>query len=592
MTHLGLLPLLAPARQDVEGLAERVEPLPAETTCQQVDELFLASPSRAGLLVRDARHPGRVGLVVRPHFLQAMAGRYGFGRALYARTPVGALAQWDPVVLDAASTVQQAATALLQRPAAARYDELVVRFGEGGWGTLSAATVLEALSRSLADLALYDGLTGLANRGTLLAELEQRCAAPAAGTALLFIDLDRFKQVNDAHGHNAGDQLLQAVAQRLRDTARPYDLVARLGGDEFAVLLSALPAGTAAATAAQAVAERLLATLSRPLDVAGHTVRVGANIGVATATTGTDPDTLLREADLAMYRAKSGGGDRVHAVTAVGGSFGSPLLTLGIDGTLEQALAEEQFVLHYQPIVDLETGRRASTEALLRWQHPQQGLLGPGAFLPAAEASGLIVEIDRWVLRAACDQLVRWDTGLAADAPTWVNVNVSRPHLAHPDLVSHVRAALADSGLAPHRLRLELPETATRGDLVAATAALADLRDLGVKLTLDDLGAGSSTLRHLSELPLDGVKIDRSFIGRMLTHERDAAIVRVLIDLAHDLDLKVTAEGIESRAQLDALRTWGCTHGQGFYLGRPEPAGGTGGSPVRSARRAGARSGR
>ena len=574
MTNLSLLPLLSQTGLQVGELAQPTVPLPAEATCLSVDEQFQCTPTRSGLLVVWRDCPERVGLVSRTRFLQTMAGRYGFGRALYGGAPVGHVAEWDPVVIDADATVQQAAAAVLQRRADARYDELIVRFADGAWGTLSAAAVLEALSRSLAEQAHFDGLTGLANREVLLGELARLCADRSAGTALLFIDLDRFKQVNDAHGHNAGDLLLQATAGRLQTTARPGDLAVRLGGDEFAVLLTGLPIGPGQSVrTAEAVAHRLLDAISRPVHVGSGTVLVGASIGVAIgAASGSDPDTLLREADLAMYRAKQAGGDRVHTVASVGRQLEHPLLALSIDDTLRQALEHDQFVLHYQPIQDLATGQTVSTEALIRWQHPQYGLLTPQQFLPAAEASGLIVEIDRWVLAQACRQLRRWDDDPETPAPACVNVNLSSAHLAHPDLFGHVLGALGASGLSPQRLRLELPETATLTHLQAAAPTLDALRSAGVSLTLDDLGAGSSTLRHLSDLPLDGVKIDRSFVCDMLSNERNAAIVRLLVDLAHNLGLRITAEGIETAEQLRALRDMRCTYGQGYHLGRPQPA--------------------
>ena len=575
MTSFSLLPLLGSAVLRAGSLALPTVPLPEATTCLAVDAHFQADPSLASLLVQDPAEPGQVGLVSRVRFLQLMAGPFGFGRALFGTAPVERVAQWDPVVIDADASVQQAASAVLHRPADARYDDLVVRFEAGVWGTLSAAAVLEALSRGLAEQVVYDGLTSLVNREVLLSELSRHCASPEGGLALLFLDLDRFKQVNDAHGHHAGDVLLQAVADRLRAAARPGDLVARLGGDEFAIVLTGLPDGAGEPVrSALSVARRLLAAVTQPVAVGGSNVFVGASIGVAiSAPEGSDPDTLLREADLAMYEAKRGGGDRIHTVTSIGFPADSPLLSLAIDDTLAHALESGQFRLHYQPIQDLRSGRTVSVEALIRWQHPQHGLLPPGRFLPAAEDSGFIVALDRWVVEEACRQLVRWDLDPAVEAPESVNVNLSRQHLGDPGLLRHVTTALDRSGLAPARLRLELPETATLADLDAAAPALAVLRASGVKLTLDDLGAGSSTLRHLSDLPLDGVKIDRSFVASLLDNERDAAVVRLLVGLAHDIALDVTAEGIETAGQRQALLELGCTYGQGYHLGRPEPAG-------------------
>lgn len=557
-------------------LAQPVVPLPAATRCLAVDEYFHVDGERSSLLVVDPERPGRVGLVSRPSFLQAMSGRFGFGRALLGNAPISRVAHWDPVVIEADTTVQQAAGAVLQRDGHARYDDLVVSCPDGSWGILSAAAVLEALSHRLAEQAMYDGLTGLANRELLLAELGLRLAAPsqAGVTALMFIDLDRFKQVNDVYGHNAGDLLLQAIAGRLRAAARPEDLVARLGGDEFAVLLtSTLERDEDAAQTANGVAHRLLTAVAGAIAVGGVNLRVGASIGVALAAAdGSDADTLLREADLAMYQAKRAGGDRVHLVCGIGRQLAPPLVGLAIDDTLSRALGRREFVLHYQPIKALADGHLFSVEALIRWQDPRHGLRTPGEFLPAAEASGLIVAVDCWVLAEACNQLVRWDSDPAVLAPQHVNVNVSAAHLRDPALLEHVLQALEHSRLAPARLRLELPESASLSTLHHAAPVLNALHEAGVKVILDDLGAGSSTLRHLSDLHLDGIKIDRSFINGLALNDRDHAVVRLLIDLAHNLDLEVTAEGVETAEQLQTLIALGCTYGQGYHLGRPVPA--------------------
>ena len=563
-----------PAR--VGSLAVPSAPLDASTSCLTVADRFQVQSERTCLLVVDPEHPAVVGLASRPRFLQELSGRFGFGRALLGKAPIGQVATWSPFVIDADATIQQAAAGVLQRGAEARYDDLVVRFSDGTWGTLTVAAVFEALSRKLADQAMFDALTGLANRELLLAELTQSCEHSRGGArmALLFIDLDRFKQVNDVHGHHAGDQLLQAIAGRLRTAARPGDLVARLGGDEFAVMLTlAAEPALDPARVATAVAQRMLAAIGGPVAFHGVNLMVGASIGVGVSgETGSDPDTLLREADLAMYQAKCAGGDRVHTVSSVGMQLAAPLIGLAVDDTLSRALTGGEFVLHYQPIKDLASGDTVSVEALIRWQHPQRGLLPPAAFLPAAEASGLIIEIDRCVLAEACRQLSRWDRDPDLTAPPYINVNLSTAHLTHPGLVGHVMAALTDSGLPPGRLRLELPETATLRDLQTASGALRALREAGVGLILDDIGAGSSTLRHLSALQLDGVKIDRSFVGGLLLNDRDPAIVRLLIDLAHNINIKVTAEGIETDEQRQALLSLGCSYGQGYHLGRPAAA--------------------
>lgn len=576
MTLPELLPMLLLGSGDVGALAQRVVPLQGSVSCLDVDEYLRAEHERTSLLVVDPNRPDRVGFVSRSRFLLLLAGRFGFGRALLGRATVGQVTEWDPVVIDAGATVQQAAEAVLQRGVDSRYDDLVVRFPDGRWGILAAAAVLEALSGKFAAQATTDSLTGLANRDLLLAQLGHSHATHVHGTrtALLFIDLDRFKQVNDVYGHNAGDVLLREIAGRLVAAARPGDLVARLGGDEFAVLLT-LPAGSGgdAVRTAHDVAERVLAVISRPVPLGITNLLVGASIGLAVSDpTGSDPHTLLREADLAMYQAKRAGGDRIQLVSKVGSLLATRLNGLAIDDTLTRALDSGEFVLHYQPIHRLSDGQVVSAEALIRWQDPRHGLRMPGEFLPAAEASGLIIALDRWVLAEACRQLVQWDSDPAVTAPSAINVNLSVPHLADPRMVEHVLESLQLSGLAPHRLHLELPETAVLGDLQSAAPALKTLRAAGVKLSLDDLGAGSSTLRHLSAVPLDGIKIDRDFISDLLSNVHDQAVVRLMIELARTIGATVTAEGIETAEQLQILVSMGCVFGQGYHLGRPAPA--------------------
>jgi len=561
---------------DVGALAHRQDPWPRDTSCLAVDEWFHSDLQRTSLLIGDPDRPGHVGLVSRGPFLLCLAGRFGFGRALHGKAPIGLVAQWNPTILPASTPVEQAAEALLDRPVQDRYDDLVIHWPERAWGVLPAAGVLEALAGRLATQATTDSLTGLANRERMLAELAggQPASSHGSSSALIFIDLDRFKQVNDVYGHNAGDVVLREVATRLTRVARPEDLIARLGGDEFVVKLSlAQDDHHPASQIAHSVAQRLLTAILEPIQVGAATLFVGASVGVAVSgDAGSDPETLLREADLAMYTAKRAGGDRIELIGSVGRQLAPAMQGLAIDGTLRRALRAEEFVLHFQPIRRLtENDKVVSVEALIRWQDPAHGLRSPAEFLPAAEASGLIVAIDRWVLGSACRQVRAWDAHPGLMAPASLNVNLSHPHLSHPGLLEHVVDALDRSGLEPGRLRLEIPETADLRDLERAGPALKALRSLGVQLVLDDLGAGSSTLRHLSSLPVDGIKIDRSFIGNLLDNDNEQAVVKLLIDLAHNIGVKVTAEGVETAEQREVLVALGCVGGQGYFLGRPTP---------------------
>ncbi|MFZ5851907.1 MAG: putative bifunctional diguanylate cyclase/phosphodiesterase, partial [Actinomycetota bacterium] len=344
------------------------------------------------------------------------------------------------------------------------------------------------------------------------------------------------------------------------------DVVARLGGDEFAVLLALPPA--AGPEAAEAAGHRVRAVLGTPDPELDGSLHSTASVGVAVSERGAaDATTLLREADLAMYRGKSAGGDRVVVVRDVGGQLHCPLP----GGELGAALAGDALTLHYQPIVEVATRAVASVEALVRWVHPRQGLLGPARILPEAERHGMLRRLDAWVLHRACADLARWTEQLGAQAPAYVNVNVSSALLAHPDLVATVLAATEAANLDPARLRLEIPEAADLDAVLAAAPQLRELRSQGVSLTLDDMGAGSSSLRHLSQLAVDGLKIDRSFVAGLLGNDRDLAVVRLLVDLGAGLGLLVTAEGVEEADQLARLADLGCPYAQGYHLGRPVP---------------------
>jgi EAL domain-containing protein (putative c-di-GMP-specific phosphodiesterase class I) len=319
------------------------------------------------------------------------------------------------------------------------------------------------------------------------------------------------------------------------------------------------------------LAERLLDAVAQPVEYAGHQIQVAASIGVrVSARAEAKAGPLVREADSAMYAAKSDGGGRVRVVH--GGPVASEESSIAsVDDSLRRALDAREFRVHYQPIVRLDGGQVVSVEALIRWQHPDRGLLTPNRFLPAAEANGMIVELGGWVLGEACRQLARWDEEAGPASPRYVNVNVSVGQLTSHRLAGQVSQALVASGLDASRLRLELPETATLDRLRSAAGVLRELRDRGVQLTLDDVGSGANSLRHLTSIDVDGIKIDQSFVSTMLDDRRDMAVVRMLIELGDALGIAVTAEGVETVAQRDALLTLGCRFAQGYLFGRPLP---------------------
>nr|WP_255479758.1 EAL domain-containing protein [Quadrisphaera sp. RL12-1S] len=507
-----------------------------------------------------------------------MAGRLGYGRSVNARRPISAFTDWDALVVSPGTTVARAAQLVLARDRAARYSEvLVLAEGEhdddgGQPGHLEVEDVLRDLAAELAHKALTDPLTGLANREHFL----ERLAAAHPPLALVYVDVDDFKAINDSFGHATGDQVLQRVASRLRGAVRPGDLAARLGGDEFALLLRPPAPEERVVAWAQEVGQRLLSRLTEPVQLGGRVLPGQASVGVAVSTGGFDPTALLHEADLAMYGAKAAGGSRCAVVE--GGAAPSITAAHAPDRTeLHAAVAQGRFLLHFQPIVEVGSGRLASTEALVRWDHPHRGLLPPAAFLGDVAAAGFGAELDAHVLRTALAQQARWVAALGEAAPPCVNVNLSVPGLLRGDLVPQVLAELDRAGLPPRALRVELPEIATTAHVAAASASLSALRAAGVAVVLDDVGSGAAGLAHLRDLQLDGVKIDRRYVMGMLTDERDAAVVRMLVEMAHGLGASVTAEGAETPAHLQALRDLAAErpgrrlHAQGFAISRPVP---------------------
>ncbi len=432
-------------------------------------------------------------------------------------------------------------------------------------GFVLAAAFANILSWRLTEQeALHDGLTGLPNRVALLESLAKTLEGRGrSSTAVLFIDLDNFKDANDAFGHHVGDELLIAVSQRLARQLRVGDVLARLGGDEFAIVLNDLTRPDDA----QITAERLLASLDEPVCIGEVALSAWASMGLAYADCDTTAPDLLRNADLAMYEAKRNGGGRVAEYQPT--LHSAALRRTELEAELRVALERGEFELHYQPIIDLASQRMVGTEALIRWQHPIRGLVLPLEFITAAEQSGLIVAIGAWVIRTACAQTAVWQEGSPDRAPLTVAVNLSPRQLIDRTLVATVAEALHDSGLDPSSLCLEITEGAVIKDFETTMPTLNALRTLGVSLALDDFGTGYSSLSYLKQLPVDSVKIDRSFVADLETDNPNAQIVLAIIELAHALGMSVTAEGTETHGQLDTLRAMRSDHAQGYLLGRP-----------------------
>jgi diguanylate cyclase (GGDEF)-like protein/PAS domain S-box-containing protein len=422
----------------------------------------------------------------------------------------------------------------------------------------------EETDRLLAHQAVHDELTGLPNRAMFMEQL-RRALSELEGrdrVAVMFIDLDHFKVVNDSLGHQAGDRLLVTVADRLRAATRPSDVVARFEGDTFTVLCNGVPDERDV----RAVADRLVEAVSGPMVVSDSEHFVTASVGIAVADGDMDtPETLLRNADAAMHHAKDQGRARIEVFESDAHDRAANHLRTGND--LHRALERSELLLHYQPIVDLPTGKVSGFEALLRWQHPERGLVPPVDFIELAENTGLIVPIGTWVLEEACRQLVKWHD---AGSDVSMSVNLSPRQLKEASLPEEVAAILERTGVRNNRVWLELTESTLMTNAEATITALEELRSLGVHLAVDDFGTGYSSMAYLKRFPVESLKIDRAFVSGIGEDPEDSAICDAVVSLAHALDLGVVAEGVETPKQVDALRGLGCERAQGFLFGRPQ----------------------
>ena len=459
---------------------------------------------------------------------------------------------------------------------AKRGKRMIVASLVGGILLLTAITVIavriaqritSALARSREQaqhLALHDTLTGLTNRGYLVERLDgdlARANREDTSLAVLCLDLDRFKQVNDTLGHPAGDALLCAVADRLRQCVRRSDTVARLGGDEFAIIQSPIASSDEAGT----LAHRVVEMLSQPYDLGEHRIVIGSSVGVAFAPGDSlQADVLLKMADMALYRAKAEGRGTARFFKPEMDHELQARRTLELD--LRRAVVMKEFELHYQPLVDVPSGSVIAFEALVRWRHPAHGLVRPDTFIPLAEETGLVVQIGAWVLQQACMDAAGWPAAVR------VAVNLSAAEFKVPGLVEAVSKALRGADLAPNRLELEITETALITDTQAALVVLQALRAMGIRIVLDDFGTGYSSLNYLRTFPFDKIKIDRSFVRDIETRADCKAIVRAVTDIGGNLGIATTAEGVETEAQYEQVRAHGCDQVQGYLFSRPVPA--------------------
>jgi diguanylate cyclase (GGDEF)-like protein/PAS domain S-box-containing protein len=442
----------------------------------------------------------------------------------------------------------------------------------GTFGISRDITQRKQAEEQLERQAFYDPLTDLPNRALFRNRLQHiihrtRRAQGKLLFAVLYLDLDRFKGVNDSLGHQAGDELLVGIARRLEQCVRPTDTLARLGGDEFTVLLEDIGCEADATR----VAERIHAELAAPLKVRGHEVFTSVSVGIALSSVGYEsPEDMLRDADTAMYRAKAGG--RARHQVFVGDMHRRAVSSLQLETDLRRALERGEILPYYQPIVDLETGAVLGFEALARWRHPSRGMISPELFVPIAEETGLVGAIGDWMLTEACRQVREWQRKYPRPCALGISVNLSTRQLSQGSITAEVERVLGATGLDPSSLTLEITESALIHNLEAGAGVLERLHDMSVGLHLDDFGTGYSSLAYLPTLPVDALKVDRSFVSRMDGAPPQAAIVKAIVSLAHNLGMEVVAEGVETRAQAEALRALHCRRAQGFLLSKPLPA--------------------
>jgi diguanylate cyclase (GGDEF)-like protein len=415
--------------------------------------------------------------------------------------------------------------------------------------------------------ALHDPLTGLPNRVCFLSRLERTVLryreSHGAGYAVLHLDMDRFKLIIDSLGHHAGDEVLITASRRFAACLGESDTLARIGGDEFAILLD----DCADAEQANLIARQIIASLSESFQVRGVEVYITASVGIAVGGESSEPEHLLRDADIALHRAKSDGRNRHQVFDSAMHQRAVALLQLETD--LRRAVERDELELHYQPIIETATERVGAFEALIRWRHPQRGLVMPADFIPLAEETGIITSIGQWVLNEACRQTAEWRAKFPEADDVAVAVNLSARQFAEPTLHDQVQEALTASGLPPHCLILEITESTVMEDAKHAAEVLRGLKSLGVKVDIDDFGTGYSSLACLHQFPIDTMKIDRSFVARLDGRPENAAIVRTIIALAHNLNMTVTAEGVETEAQFDQVRLLGAENSQGYLFSKP-----------------------
>lgn len=548
----------------IGALARTAPVLPHDVSCADVRDRFQADPWLTGVLIVDQ---DGIALLDRGVF-DASMGRAA--RATLRERSAIDVADGSPLTLPFDMDLLDASQQLLERGGSTLYEDLVVVGPGSDVRLVPVSRVLAELARLYRHQARHDVLTGLPNRALVLERLTamlSRAERHGGLVAVLFIDLDGFKRINDTQGHQAGDQLLRDVARRLRDAARAHDLVGRLGGDEFVVI-----ADVATPEYLPGLSARLVEALDEPFRLpGGPSTRVSASLGVAADDGQRPAEEVLRMADDAMYVAKGTSGSRVAFADQVpaGARAVSVVEDRALATVVRRALDEDALRLAYQPVVDTRTLATTRVEALARMALPNGDLVPPHRFVGVAEQSELIDRLGQWVLRAALAQLAGWDAQLGPSAPRGLSVNLSPRQCHDPRLPAQVLAAIEDAGVAPGRLWLEVTESTITPDDPAVTRTLQQISDAGVHVAIDDFGVGASTLSRLAQLPVDELKIDRSFISGFVTERAQRQVVRMIVGLGRDLDMTVVGEGVETDDQLRLLRVIGCELAQGYRFGRP-----------------------
>jgi diguanylate cyclase (GGDEF)-like protein len=560
-------PRTEPAPEEtLAGLATPTAPLRPSSSAMSAHEAFLADPTLYALAVVD-EHGAPLGIINRFRFRETLWQHAGDD--MLRNRPVAMIMDRTPLILDEHTPIEQLSEILSDDTTKYIFDGFIVTrrghyLGIGtGFGLMRQIT--DRRQATLAHLAYHDTLTGLPNRQLFLDRLGQAIASASRNRRRLtvfYIDLDRFKVVNDSLGHLVGDELLTAVSRRLESCLREGDSLARLGGDEFAILLNRLEDEAQAST----IAFRIQDALSAPFSIGGREVFTSVSIGIAFSAAQYDnPEEMMRDADTAMYHAKARGKARHELFDAE--MHARALDRLGLENDLRQAVKSRGFDVHYQPIVSLTSGMCVGFEALVRWSRNGQAT-SPEKFIPVAEELGLIESLGTWVLQEACRTFADWTRRYPRYGLECITVNVSTRQLMQPNFLQIVQETVKRSGLTPANLRLEITETTLMGSPNMAAEALRELRDFGVKVYLDDFGTGYSSLSHLHKLPVDALKIDRSFVRSLLLPERPA-IVESILALARTLNTGVVAEGVESDLQAQELKRLGCRHAQGYYFSPP-----------------------